>query len=171
MFCRYLSLVNCHTQQRWVDYSRSGSVELLWLAITQVLMLVAKSYLVCNPTFGLSWISFLQNECMQKLDHGGKELPCLQPHFWPFLDQLLKEWMYAKTGSWWQRATLSATPVLAFLGSASAKTGSWRSLAQTGVLWAEAPHGWQPRWMDAASSSSLAKPSGLVKRAQPHALI
>lgn len=64
---------------------------------------------------------------------------------------------------WWQRATLSATPLLAFLGSAPAKTGSWRSLARTGVLWAEAPHGWQPRWMDAASSSSLAKHSGLEK--------
>jgi len=52
---------------------------------------VTKSYLVCKPTFGLSWISFLKNECMQKLDHGGKELPCLQPHFWLFLDQLLQK--------------------------------------------------------------------------------
>jgi hypothetical protein len=58
---------------------------------------------------------------------------------------------------------LSATPLLAFLGSAPAKTGLWRSLAWTGVLWAEAPHGWQPRWMDAASSSSLAKHSELEK--------
>jgi hypothetical protein len=55
---------------------------------------VTKIYLVCNPTFGLSWISFLKNECMQKLDHGGKELPCLQPHFWLFLDQLLQKLDY-----------------------------------------------------------------------------
>jgi hypothetical protein len=54
-------------------------------------IMVAKSYLVCNPTFGLSWISFLKNECIQKLDHGGKELPCLQPHFRLFLDQLLQK--------------------------------------------------------------------------------
>jgi hypothetical protein len=53
------------------------------------------------------------------IDVGSKELPCLQPHFWLFLDQILKEWMCAKTGSRWQRSTLSATPLLAFLGSAS----------------------------------------------------